>query len=64
MSKIYRKPILPASLSLQVLNGISAAEEIQQAADYLADLMRGVYGGDWRVSINHENRFVMIAENL
>lgn len=64
MSKISRKPILPSSLSSQLLNGITAAEEIQQVADYLAGLMREVHGGDWRVSVNHENRFVMIAETL
>ncbi|TQN55970.1 hypothetical protein FLX27_29595 [Agrobacterium tumefaciens] len=64
MSKISRRPILPPSLSLQLLNGTTAAEEIQQAADYLADLMRGVYGGEWTVDINHETRFVMIAETL
>ncbi|KNY35578.1 hypothetical protein [Agrobacterium sp. SUL3] len=64
MSKISRKPMLPASLSSQVRNGVAAHDEIQQVADYLADLMRGVYGGDWRVSVNHEARFVMIAEDF
>lgn len=64
MSKISRKPVLPSSLSSQLLNSTTAAEEIQQVADYLADLMRGVYGGEWSVDINHETRFVMIAETL
>jgi hypothetical protein len=64
MSNISRKPVLPSALSSQLLNGTAAADEIQQVADYLADLMRGVYGGDWRVSVNHEARFVMISENL
>lgn len=64
MSNISRKPILPASLSSQVLSGVAAAEEIQQVADYLADLMRGVHGGDWRVAVNHEARFVMVAEDV
>ncbi|MDO3441380.1 hypothetical protein [Agrobacterium sp. V1] len=38
MSKISRKPVLPSSLSSQLLNGTAAADEIQQVADYLADL--------------------------
>ncbi|MNE51697.1 hypothetical protein D3C80_1463350 [compost metagenome] len=61
MSKISRKPILPSSLSSQLLNGTTAAEEIQQVADYLADLMRGVHGCEYSIQIDHQVRFILIA---
>ncbi len=41
--------------------GIRMAQ-IEAVANHLADLMRQAHGGRWRVQIEHEHGFVMVAE--
>lgn len=52
---------LPQSLLSQRATGEAAAAEVQQVADYLAELMRGIHGYEWRILIDHQVRFIMIA---
>lgn len=39
----------------------AAEAEVQQVAHYLAELLRDIHGGNWRVNINHSSLFVCIA---
>lgn len=52
---------LPSSLLSQFATGEAAAAEVQQVADYLAGLMRSIHGYEWKILIDHQVRFIMIA---
>lgn len=58
---LSRKTDLPPSLSSQVSTGKVAADEVKQVADYLAELLRDIHGGTFRVDVDHQARYVMIA---
>jgi hypothetical protein len=40
----------------------AAVAEVQTAADLLAEAMRKIHGGSWRVQVEHESTFVMVAQ--
>jgi hypothetical protein len=55
---------LPASISHAVASGVGKQAEAQAAADHLAAIMSDINGGDWRVSIDHENAFILICQDF
>lgn len=52
---------LPQSLLSKRATGEAAAAEVQQVADYLAELMREIHGYNWNILIDHQVRFIMIS---
>lgn len=42
--------------------GIADAAAIERDAKRLADLMKAVHGGDWRIQVDHECHFVMVVQ--
>jgi hypothetical protein len=52
---------LPPCLQKLALTGRNAADEVQAVASYLAELMRDIHGGDWRIQIEHEHELIVIA---
>ncbi|CAK7258669.1 protein of unknown function [Shinella sp. WSC3-e] len=64
MKAISPRPAIPASLASQLLTSSLAADEVTSVANYLAELMQGLHGGQWRVSINHDSCFVCIARDF
>lgn len=36
-------------------------DDIKAAAEFLAETMQRVHGGDWRVTINHRVEFITVA---
>lgn len=55
------RPIHP-DLIKATLAASAAQAEVCAAAEYLADAMRRIHGGSWRIQIDHEVRFVMIVD--
>lgn len=49
-----------SSLVKATASGMVAAAEIDQVADYLAELMADIHNGDWRVSVRHDRRCIII----
>lgn len=39
-------------------------ESVKAAADALTASLARLHGGDWRVSVDHQNHFVLIMEKL
>lgn len=54
---------LPVSISRAVVSGVGKHAEVQAAADHLAAIMAEIHGGDWRVSIDHGNTFILIVQD-
>lgn len=55
------KPGLPQSLLSSCAAGEAAAAEIQNVANYLAELMREFHGCEYSIQIDHTVRFILIA---
>lgn len=53
---------LPTSLTVQFANADIRMVQIEAVAKHLAILMEEVHGGSWRVQIDHENEFLMVAK--
>lgn len=51
---------LPASISGALRTGPNRHAKSQSAADRLAAIMADIHGGDWRVSIRHDRRVIMM----
>ncbi|WP_313611008.1 hypothetical protein [Rhizobium sp.] len=58
------KASLHPDLKRQLIGGADLLAEVEQVANYLADLMQEIHGGDWRISVNHENCFAMVARDF
>lgn len=56
-------PLHP-DLQRQLVGGADLLAEVDQVANYLADLMREIHGGDWDISVNHEACFVMVSRDF
>ena len=54
------KTALHSDISKQFSQAASAIEEVRAVAEYLAELMRGIHGGDWRIQIDHDIEFIFI----
>lgn len=37
---------------------------VQRDAGSIADTMKKIHGGEWKVSINHENCFVIVSQDF
>ncbi len=61
MKQEPQKPGLPQSLLSSCAAGEAAAAEIQQVADYLAELMREFHGCKYSIQIDHQVQFILIA---
>lgn len=57
------QPLHP-DLQRQLIGGADLLAEAEQAARYLSDLMQEIHGGDWRISVNHENCFAIVARDF
>lgn len=56
---------LHPALERQLLCGADLLREVEQVANYLADLMRQIHGDDWSVDIDHDaGCFVSVARNF
>ncbi len=45
-----------------VLSAVAAEAEVRAAAEYLAEVMLRIHGGNWRIDIDHEARFIMVVD--
>ncbi|MGB3814040.1 MAG: hypothetical protein WA950_12515 [Shinella sp.] len=52
------------SIAQAVLSATVAQAEVRAAADYLAEAMKRIHGGNWRVSIDHMSQLVTISRNF
>lgn len=50
-----------ATLIKAACTGSAVLAEVEAAAKRLADAMERAHGGSWRIQIEHENEFVMVA---
>ncbi len=61
MKQDPQKTGLPQSLLSSCAAGEAAAGEIQNVANYLAELMREFHGCEYSIQIDHQVRFILIA---
>ncbi len=51
------------SIALRTIVAANAAmAEINAAAEYLAEAMKRLHGGNWRIQIDHEDALVVICQ--
>ena len=50
------------TLAKAAIAAAAAQAEVRAAAEYLAEAMQRIHGGEWNIDIEHEHRFVMIAQ--
>lgn len=48
-------------IASQVANAGIRLIQIEAVAKHLSDLMKDVHGGEWRVQIEHQHNFIMVA---
>lgn len=51
---------LPPSIT-DALKLHDPAAEVAAVADYLRHLLKDMHGGEWRLQIDHEHQFVLLA---
>lgn len=57
------RPIHPALVKAALSAG-SVHAEVQAIAEHLADLLRGIHGGDWDIMIDHQVQLVAISRDF
>jgi len=55
---------LHPDLQRQLIGGADLLAEAEIAARYLSGIMQEIHGGDWRINVNHENCFAMVARDF
>jgi hypothetical protein len=55
---------LHPSLERQLIGGADLLQEVEQVANYLADLMRQIHGDNWDIGINHDSCFVIVSRDF
>lgn len=56
---------LHPDLQRQLIGGADLLAEVEQVANYLADLMREIHGDHWSVNIDHDaGCFVSVARDF
>lgn len=58
---IAKKDINTAHFAHALISAEAAMAEVRAAAEYLSGAMQRIHGGNWRIQIEHEDLFVMIA---
>ena len=51
-------------LNRLLIGGDDLLSEVDQISKYLAGVLSQIHGGKWRVSVNHENCFVIVARDF
>ncbi|KRA58996.1 hypothetical protein [Rhizobium sp. Root651] len=55
---------LHPDLERQLIGGADLLREAKNAAQYLSVIMQEIHGGEWDISVNHENCFVLVARDF
>jgi len=57
------QPIHP-DLERQLIGGSDLLSEAKNAARHLSGIMQQIHGGEWDISVNHDNCFVLVARDF
>lgn len=55
------RPAIHPSLVRATIGAMAEEAEVRIAAQYLAEVMRDIHGGNWKIDICHEHQFIMIV---
>ncbi|QRY69104.1 hypothetical protein JVX98_12800 [Ensifer sp. PDNC004] len=53
--------MIHASLIKAAVSASGAMAEINAAAEYLAEAMKRIHGGSWRIQVDHDDALVVIC---